>query len=63
MRPKAAKAAEKAKAAANGNGKAKAGGQPSQSEKAARKRAAREAGLRVTEADMVPGSLTTESNG
>lgn len=61
MRPKAAKAAEKA--AANGNGKVKAGGKPSQPEKAARKRAAQEAGLRVTEADMVPGSLTTETNG
>jgi integrase len=62
MRPKAAKAVEKAtKSAGNGDGKTKAEGKPSGAEKAARRQMTREAGLRVTDADMTPGSLTAEA--
>lgn len=64
MRPKAAKAVERAaKFASSGERKAKAGGKPSQVERTARKQAAREAGLRVTDINMTPGSLTAEANG
>ncbi len=67
MRPKAAKAAEKmAKSVSSGTGndaaKPKPNSKSAPTEKAARKQFVREAGLRVTEVDLVPGSLTSESN-
>ena len=71
MRPKAARQAEKqAKAVTNGRGKRQGAQQADHSGKARRtekavpeRRAeAREAGLRVTDADLVPGALTEENN-
>jgi hypothetical protein len=67
MRPKAAKAAEKmAKSMSSGKGndagKPESNSKSARTEKAARKQFVREAGLRVTEVDLVPGSLTSESN-
>jgi hypothetical protein len=64
MRPKAARAAERAmKPAINGNGsvKLKSGIQPTPADKAARKQTVRDIGLRVTDADLTPGALTSES--
>ena len=67
MRPKAVKGAEKAaQAAGNGNGKGKGSGKSGKSGragKAVREEPAQEAGLRVTDADLAPGTLTAENNG
>jgi hypothetical protein len=67
MRPKAAKAAERmGKAATNekihDTGKPKPNSKPAPAEKASRKQLVREARLRVTDADLAPGSLTSENS-
>ena len=64
MRPKAARAAEKAAKPANngsGAGKPKAATQLPHADKTERKQAVRDVGLRVTDANLVPGTLTSES--
>jgi integrase len=64
MRPKAARAAEKTSKQANngpGVGKPKAAPQLPRAEKTERKQAVRDVGLRVTDADLMPGALTSES--
>ena len=67
MRPKAAKAAEKAAKSvssgkSNGAGKSKPSLKSPPAENAVRKQMVRDAGLRVTDVDLVPGSLTVETN-